>query len=256
MEHFFILEIIAASIAIAALILYPAAMYNSNRKHRPWKKRRYLLFAAGVIIAASALTGPLAGLSHTDFTVHMFGHLMLGMLGPLLILLGKPMTLIMRTLNVSDARKWSKFLNMKYVKFISHPITASILNIGGLFLIYKTGLFELMHTSVLLYAAVHLHVFLAGYLFTMSMIYIDIVTHRCSFLYRAVILVTALGFHKILSKLIYASPPAGISRQDGESGAMLMYYGGDIVDLALMVILCLEWYKRAGRRSADKLKLS
>ncbi len=256
MTHLFMFEITVLFIAISALILYPVAMYYSNKKHRHWKKRRYFLFAAGVIVATSALTGPLARLSHTDFTVHMLGHLLLGMLGPLLILHGKPMTLIMRTLNIRRARKLSAILNMKYVKLISNPIVASILNIGGLFLIYKTGLFELIHTSVLLFALIHLHVFLAGYLFTMSIIYIDIVTHRYSFLYRAAVLIAALGFHKILSKLIYASPPAGIPRQDGERGAMLMYYGGDIVDLALIIILCLEWYKRAERRSVQTVKLS
>lgn len=253
MTHFLILEVIAGLIAIAALILYPAAMYYSKKKNRSWHWGRYFLFAAGVIIAASALTGPMARLSHTDFTVHMLGHLLLGMLGPLFILHGKPMTLIMRTLNVSYARKLSKILNIKYVKFISNPLIASILNIGGLFLIYKTGLFEFMHTSVLWFALVHLHVFLAGYLFTMSIIYIDIVTHRYSFLYRAAVLVAALGFHKILSKLIYASPPEGIARPDGETGAMLMYYGGDIVDIALIIILCLEWYKAAGRVYIQKL---
>lgn len=254
MTHFFLLEIFFLFMAIAALILYPAAMYYSNKKHSQWQTGRYLLFASGVIIAASALTGPLARLAHTDFTMHMLGHLLLGMLGPLLILHGRPMTLLLRTLKVSRARKLSKVLNMKYVKFISNPITASILNIGGLFLIYKTGLFELMHTSVLLFALVHLHVFLAGYLFTMSIIYIDIVTHRYSFLYRATVLIAALGCHKILSKLIYASPPESINRPDGEAGAMLMYYGGDLVDLALIIILCLEWYKAAGRRQLQTLK--
>ena len=253
MEYFFVFEMIVLLIAVTALIIYQAAVYYSKKKNRSWHPGRYLLFASGVIIAASALTGPLARLSHTDFTVHMLGHLLLGMLGPLLLLLGKPMTLIMRSLKVSHARKLSKILNMKYVKFISNPVIAAILNIGGLFLIYKTGLFELMHTSIILFALVHLHVFLAGYLFTMSIINIDIVTHRYSFLYRAAVLVAALGFHKILSKLIYALPPEGIARPDGETGAMLMYYGGDIADIALIIILCLEWYKAAGRGYIQKL---
>ncbi len=41
MTHFFILEITVLFIAISALILYPAAMYYSNKKHRAWKKGRY-----------------------------------------------------------------------------------------------------------------------------------------------------------------------------------------------------------------------
>src|SRR5699024_1379279 len=256
MTHFLILEIIVGALALAALVLYPAAMYASGKKHQKWKWSRYTLFAAGVTLSAAALTGPLARLSHMDFTVHMLGHLLIGMLGPLLILHGKPMTLLMRTLKVAHARKLSKILNLKYVQFISNPIVASILNIGGLFLIHKTGLFEIMHSSVLLFALIHLHVFLAGYLFTMSIIYIDIVTHRYTFLYRAAVLIAALGFHKILSKMIYASPPAGIAREDGEAGAMLMYYGGDIVDLALIIILCWQWYKTAEREHTRLLKFS
>ena len=127
--------------------------------------------------------------------------------------------------------------------FVTNPIIAAILNIGGLFLIYMTDLFTLMHTSAWLYGLVHLHVFLAGYLFTISIIYIDITTHRYSFMYRAIVLVLALGFHKVLSKLIYAAPPDGISKGAGESGALLMYYGGDIIDLGLIVILCWQWYQ-------------
>lgn len=256
MSQFLILEIAVAIIAFGALVLYPAAMYYSNKKHRKWEWWRCLLWSLGVILAASALTGPLARISHTDFNFHMLGHLLLGMLAPLLMLFGKPMTLLMRTLKVSQARKLSKILNLKYVQFISNPVVASILNIGGLFLIYKTGLFELMHVSVWLFALIHLHVFLAGYLFTMSIIYIDIVTHRYSFMYRAITLIAALGFHKILSKLIYASPPEGIPKQEGETGAMLMYYGGDVIDLALIIILCYQWYKATAPRSAHRVKLS
>lgn len=241
--NFLPLEMAAAFIACAALILYPAAMHISNKKHRQWPAFRFIFWFLGIVLAASALTGPLAQLSHTDFTAHMMGHLLLGMLAPLLLVFGKPMTLLMRTLKVPAARKMSRLLNKKYVQFISNPIVASVLNIGGLFLIYMTDLFTLMHTSLWLYALVHLHVFLAGYLFTISIIYIDITTHRYSFIYRAIVLISALGFHKILSKLIYASPPVGIPKTEGESGALLMYYGGDIVDLGLIIVLCYQWYR-------------
>lgn len=241
--NFLPIEFTAGSIALAALLLYPIAMHISNGKHRKWPFHRYIFWAAGIILAALTLTGPLAQLAHTDFTSHMAGHLLLGMLAPLILVFGKPMTLLMRTLNVPAARNLSRLLNNRYVSFVTNPIIAAILNIGGLFLIYMTDLFTLMHTSAWLYGLVHLHVFLAGYLFTISIIYIDITTHRYSFMYRAIVLVLALGFHKVLSKLIYAAPPTGISKDAGESGALLMYYGGDIIDLGLIVILCWQWYQ-------------
>ncbi len=243
MTSFLMFEAAAAFLALGALVLYPVLAHFANRRHRRWSVYRHVFWTLGVLSAAAALVGPLARMAHSDFTVHMLGHLLLGMLAPLLLLVARPMTLLMRALHVQHARRLSKLLNYRYVHFISHPAVASVLNIGGLFLIYKTGLFTAMHTSVWLFALIHVHVFLAGYLFTMSIVYIDITTRRYSFLYRAVVLIIALGFHKILSKLIYAAPPEGVPQTDGQTGAMLMYYGGDVIDLALIIILCSQWYQ-------------
>ncbi|WP_411843321.1 cytochrome c oxidase assembly protein [Salinicoccus sp. HZC-1] len=250
--NFAAFEWVIAIMTAGALLLYPLAAFLSSKKHKKWPVFRYFFWVSGIFITASALMGPLFKLSHVNFTAHMAGHLLLGMLAPLLLVFSRPMTLLMRTLNVSAARKLSRLLNSRYGSFITNPLTASILNIGGLFLIYKTDLFSLMHTSIWLFALIHLHVFLAGYLFTISIIYIDLTVHRHSFMYRSVILILALGFHKILSKLIYAAPPGSISRPEGEKGAMLMYYGGDLIDLCLIILLCYQWYETAAPKPEKK----
>src|SRR5699024_11637969 len=155
----------------------------------------------------------------------------------------KPMTLLLRTLSTEYAKTVSRFLNTNYAKVITNPFVASILNIGGLFLIYNTGLYVWMHESIVLFIILHLHVFLAGYLFTISLLSVDLTSHRYAYWYRALALVIALGFHKALSKLIYQSPPRMVPVDEGRSGAMLMYYGGDVVGLILIVIVCLTWYR-------------
>ncbi|MCG1010357.1 cytochrome c oxidase assembly protein [Salinicoccus sp. ID82-1] len=251
MNHtgFAALEVVVAIIAATALFLYPLAMFISNGKHSKWKASRYIWWFLGIILAASALIGPLAERSHYDFNAHMAGHLLLGMLAPLLIVFSRPMTLLMRTLPNQSAKRVSRLLNSRYVTLLTRPIVAATLNIGGLYLIYMTELFTLMHMSSWLYALVHLHVFLAGYLFTISILYIDMTTHRYSFLHRGIVLILALGFHKVLSKLIYASPPEGIPETEGETGAMLMYYGGDIIDLMMIIILCYQWYRSTAPRT-------
>lgn len=96
--------------------------------------------------------------------------------------------------------------------------------------------------SILLYVIVHFHVFLAGYMFTISMIYVDPIPHRFSFLYRAIVLMIALAGHSVLAKYIYAHPPAGVQVEQVELGAMLMYYGGDAIDVVLIFILCRQWF--------------
>jgi len=40
-----------------------------------------------------------------------------------------------------------------------------------------------------------------------------------------------------------------VSAEGAQQGAMLMYYGGDLIDLCLIVLLCYEWFKRVQKVS-------
>src|SRR5690606_28181599 len=116
------------------------------------------------------------------------------------------------------------------------------------YVLYLTDLFQLMHQSSLIYAIIHLHIFLAGYLFTVSIVYFDVAPHRFSFLFRSIVLIIALAGHKILAKTLYANPPEGVPLAEAQAGIMLMYYGGDSIDAYLSFFLCLHWYKSSARR--------
>jgi len=234
---------------VFAIVLYMATVIYTNRSDRKWPTRKILWWTLGVLCVGFSLVGPIAEQSHHNFTAHMYGHLLLGMLGPLLIACSAPMTLLLRALPVRLGRIISKLLRSTYVKFISHPIIASILNIGGLYVLYTTDLFVMMHESFILYIIVHVHVFLAGYLFTISLIYTDIITHRTSFIMRATVLVIAMAGHGILSKWIYANPPTGIEKIDAQQGAMTMYYGGDLIDVVIVIVLCYQYFEKIKRNS-------
>lgn len=236
-------EVLIVCFLVLIFLLYFFAAIITNKKFSKWPWHRYVFWSLGIFCIGTALVGPLASYAHMSFVGHMIGHLLLGMLSPLLLALAKPMTLLLRSLSVSTARSLTSILKSHLLKFLTHPIIATTLNIGGLWLLYTTPLFHLMHQSIFLYAFVHLHVFLAGYLFTISIIYLDITPHQYSHLYRSLILIVALAAHKILSKYIYAFPTSGVPRPEAEAGSIWMYYGGDIIDLILIIILCYQWYK-------------
>lgn len=251
-----LIEISWTILFCAVIAAYVLAVFRSNRTYKPWPMRRTLCWIAGMACALAAVVGPIAQRGHEDFVYHMVGHLLLGMLAPLLLVLAAPMTLVFRTLPVKQARTLASLLRKsRYVRFVSHPITASFLNIGGLWLLYRTPLFHLMHAHDMLYCIVHIHVFMAGYLFAASMIYIDPTPHRYRFLHRAVVFLFALAGHGILSKLIYASPPAGVDPVQAKTGAMLMYYGGDLIDFVIILILFYGWYQHK-RPSVSALRAS
>lgn len=237
-----------ALIATMVLLLYMVAAIASKHRFQKLDRFRMVLFILGVICSTSSVVGPITVKAHNDFTYHMIGHLLLGMLGPLLIALGAPMTIVLRALPVSVARRLTSILKRRPIQFVNHPFVVSTLNIGGLWVLYTTPLYGLMHEKPLIHLLVHIHVFLAGYLFTLSIIYSDINPHRYSFRFRTIVLGFAIAGHSILAKYLYANPPVGVSATDTEKGAMLMYYGGDAVDLILIIILFYQWYKASRPR--------
>ncbi|GEK60224.1 cytochrome c oxidase assembly protein [Marinococcus halophilus] len=241
--HYIAEGILAAPFILVCLLYLFAAFRDAG-----WPARRIGLFVTGTAAAVISVLGPIPRMAHDSFVIHMTGHLLLGMLAPLCLVLAAPVTLALRALPVPAAKKLAKMLRSRFVTIISHPVTATVLNIGGLWFLYTTGLYALMHASALIYIIIHVHIFLAGYAFTASIIYIDPMPHRYSFLFRSGVLVAALAGHGILSKYLYVSPPAGVGQEAAQAGSMLMYYGGDAVDIAIMVILCWHWYKAARPR--------
>ena len=233
-----------AFLALAsALLVYPLLALWSSRRYRKWPSHRYGFWSVGVITGGAAVVGPVAELSHSNFTAHMVGHLLLGMLAPLLIIYGKPVGLLLRSVPRNWARTISRFLHSPFVSFVGHPMTAAVFNVGGLYILYRTDLFIWMHQSTVVYALVHIHIFFAAYLFTMSILYVDVTARRYSFQFRALVLIGAFAGHKILAKSLYAMPPAGVTSLDAQKGALIMYYGGDLIELAIIILLCFGWYK-------------
>jgi len=241
---------------VLLIIFYIVAVIYSNKKYRKWPAYCTLCWIAGVSGIALACIGPIAEKAHTSFQAHMFTHLLLGMLCPLLLVFASPMRLVLRTAPVKIARVITKFLKSRYVQWITHPILATVLNVGGLWVLYTTGLYAAMHSIFLLYVLVHLHVFLAGYVFTVSMIYIDPTPHRTSFYLRSTMLILAMAAHSILSKWIYAHPPAGVETMDAQVGGMFMYYGGDAIDLIIVIVLCSQYFRgRIGKEINTNINL-
>ncbi|WP_054711030.1 cytochrome c oxidase assembly protein [Bacillus sp. JCM 19041] len=235
---------------VIGIILYVMAVILSKRKGRSWSTYRTVLWVVGSCLCVITVVNPMAAVAHENFIVHMFGHLLLGMLGPLLMVLAAPVTLLLRSLSTNDARSVTAVLRSKPFHILSNPVVPALLNIGGLWLLYTTNLFHLMETNMWIHVLVHLHVFLAGYFFAAMLLYIDPIPYRYSYLYRSLVLVFALAGHKILSKYIYAYPPEGVPRVEAEAGGMLMYYGGDAVDVIIISILCYQWYKSTRLREA------
>ncbi|WP_238146748.1 cytochrome c oxidase assembly protein [Ornithinimicrobium murale] len=234
-------DVLAAVALGAAAVAYAAGMWRASHRS-PWSARRAVAWYLGLVLAAAGLLGPLAAEARSGFTAHMAVHLLVGMVAPLLLVLGAPVALTLRALPVGRARSLTRVLRGQVVRAVTHPVLAATLNAGGMWLLYTTDLYRLMHTSALLHGVVHAHIFLAGYVLTASLVGRDPDPHRSPVAVRAGVLIVFIAAHSVLAKWLYAHPPAGVDLADGRVGAQLMYYGGDVVDVIIIVLLLAGWY--------------
>lgn len=241
---------VVAVLALAAGAVAYAAALRASRARSPWPVGRTLCWYAGLACAGAATAGPLADAARTGFTAHMAGHVLLGMLAPLLLVLAAPVTLLLRALPPARARRVVAVLRSPVARWAGHPAVAAALDVGGLWVLYTTGLFHLVHASAPVALVVHAHVLLAGWLLTASLVGPDPHPHRASIRVRAAVLVVFVAAHSVLAKWLYAHPPAGVAAADARAGAQLMYYAGDAVDVALMVLVAAGWYAASRPRDA------
>jgi putative membrane protein len=247
---FFSADLIAGAILLAAAALYLGGVATAHRRGHGWSVDRTMMWLIGLTVAAAAMAGTLPAAGHNDFPSHMFGHVLVGMAAPMLLVAGMPVTLALRSLDLRQARRLSHALRSIPIRFLAHPVTAALVNIGSLWLLYTTPLFELMLSSPLLHLAINFHFLLAGYLFVASLVGTDPNPHRANFALRSVVLVFALAGHGVLAKYLYANPPLDVPAAEAQSGSVLMFYGGDVADAVLIAVLCLQWYRAAARRLA------
>lgn len=243
-----VFAVLVVLLLVAAALTHALALQAAARRGR-WSRWRALSWHAGLLCAGAALVGPLADAAHRSFAAHMVGHLLLGMVAPLLLVLSAPVTLALRALPVTSARRLSRVLHTPVVRVLSHPVVAGVLNAGGLWLLYTTDLYPLMHGSVLVHALVHAHVLLAGWLFTAAVVGVDPDPHRASLRLRATVLIVVVAAHSLLGRWLYLHPPGGVEANDATAGALLMSYGGDVVDVLLMVLLMAGWYRSTRPRT-------
>jgi putative membrane protein len=129
---------------------------------------------------------------------------------------------------------------------------AGLIYVASMAVLYLTPLFALTLRHPMLHEALHAHFVLAGCLFMWPLVGLDPIHRRGSLHLRVGVLLFALGSHAALAKLIYAGWIGGglatsLPTRDIHAGAQLMYYGGDLIDLALLVAFFAQWYTRGGR---------
>lgn len=199
-------DVLMIGLLILAVALYIKGVVVLTRRGDKWPVGRTISFALGISAIDFATSGGLGVYAHFAFSWHMVAHMVLGMIAPIGIVLGAPITLALRTLPQSrDGQERGirglliSALHSKYAKLITNPVVALAIFDGSLFALYFTSLFSGMMQSHQGHLFMNIHFILAGILFFHVIVGVDPNPRKVPHLVRIVVLFAAMSIHAFFS---------------------------------------------------------
>jgi cytochrome c oxidase assembly factor CtaG len=250
--------------------LYIKGVVVLTKRGDKWPVGRTVAFALGIAATNFATSGGLGLYAQFSFSYHMMSHMVLGMIAPIGLVLGAPMTLALRTLpqgRNSEERgvrgSLLAALHSKIGVIYTNPIVALAIFDGSLFALYFTDLFAVLMQSHVGHLFMSLHFLAAGFLFFFIIIGIDPNPRRVHYLVQIVILFAAMSIHAFFSVALmststliddgfYASlqtPWLGDPLADQKLGGSIGWAMGEIPILIALVATFINWMRDDSREA-------
>lgn len=191
---------------VTAVALYIKGVIVLTKRGDKWPVGRTISFALGISVIDFATSGGLGLYANFAFSYHMAAHMFLGMIAPIGIVLGAPITLALRTLpqgRTSTERgvrgSLISALHSRVGRFYTNPLIALAIFDGSLFALYFTSLFGGMMQSHVGHFFMNFHFIMAGTLFFYVVVGIDPNPRKIPHLVKIVILFAAMSIHAFFS---------------------------------------------------------
>ncbi len=253
---------------VAGAYLYGVHVLRSRGDR--WPLARTVSFVVlGLGIFAFATMSGLGTYDTALLSVHMVQHMLLSMLVPLLLALGAPVTLALRTLP-SRPRGWLlAVLHSRFAQVLTFAPLTFLLFVISPWALYFTGWYDASLRSEFVHEMMHVHLVLVGALFFWPLVGADPVPGRVSYPFRLLMVILTLPFHAFLGVTImgqeeliggewYRSLPgaAGLTwlpdpAADQHLAGGILWGSGDLVGLLFLAVLFTQWV-RSSMREAER----
>jgi putative copper resistance protein D len=251
-------------VLITAVALYIKGVVILSRRGDKWPVGRTVAFALGISVIDYATSGGLGVYAKFSFEYHMIAHMALGMIAPIGIVLGAPITLALRTLPQGRNQEERgvrgtliALLHSKPAGIVTNPVVILALFDGSLFVLYMTKLFGNMMQSHLGHLVMNVHFLLAGILFFHVIIGIDPNPRKVPHIVRIVILFAAMSIHAFFAIALISTStvidqgyfatlqtPWNLDLlADQHAGGSIAWAMGEIPILMALVATFIQWMR-------------
>ena len=261
-----------------ALLIFAVAIYIKgvlilSRRGVKWPVGRTIAFAIGISAVDFATSGGLGVYSRFAFSNHMMSHMVLGMIAPIGIVLGAPITLALRTLpQARNKEEWGvrgafiAILHSRLSRIYTNPVVALAIFDGSLFALYFTPLFGNLMQGHSGHFFMSLHFLLAGILFFQVLIGIDPMPNKIPHLVKIIIIFAAMSIHAFFSISVMSAttlldngffallerPWATDLLADQKLGGSIGWAMGEIPILLALLATFMQW-QRADKNEANRI---
>ncbi|MEV6960649.1 cytochrome c oxidase assembly protein [Streptomyces sp. NPDC051207] len=256
---------------LLGLALYGWGVARLTRRGDRWPVGRTVAYVAGVLSVALVMCTRLNDYGMVMFSVHMVQHMVISMLSPILILLGAPITLALRTLppavrgHKGPRELLLMLLHSRYMKIVTHPVFTIPLFIASLYALYFTPLFDFLMGSQTGHTAMMVHFLAVGLVFFWPIMGVDPGPNRPGHLMRMLELFAGMPFHAFFGiALMMAStpmvetfrdPPASLgidALSDQNAAGGIAWAFSEIPSVLVLIALLFQWYASDQRQAKRK----
>jgi len=260
-------DIIWLLLCAFALFFYLAGVIRLRRRGDAWPWYRTALWVTGILVLFYITNGGVNLYEKYLFSSHMLAHMTLGMMIPVLLVPGAPITLALRTIakrqdGSRGAREWILILvHSKLFAFLGNPIVAAIIFTASLWIFYFTPVFSWATTNHIGHQWMIVHFLLSGYLFVQSLIGIDPSPKRMPYPARLVILLATMTFHAFFGLALMTGTSLLLSNwygamgwgndalADQQAGGGIAWSVGEIPNAIIALVIVLLWSRSDARES-------
>ncbi|GAA2044606.1 cytochrome c oxidase assembly protein [Streptomyces cheonanensis] len=249
--------------SLAVLALYLWGAIRLHRRGDRWPVGRTVSFALGIVSIIAVTCTALNDYGMVLFSVHMVQHMVISMVTPLLLLLGAPVTLLMRALPPSAPRRLLiAFLHTRYVRIITSPLFTIPLFIASLYGLYFTPLFDFLMESRTGHIAMMIHFLAVGLVFFWPIMGVDPGPHRSGHVIRLLELFATMPFHAFFGIALmmgtepmvttFADPPASLATDalaDQSAAGGIAWAFSEIPTVLVLVALVFQWWASEERKA-------
>ncbi len=252
-----------------AAVVWIALVWRVNRSH-PLSNvpgSRTAAFLGGLLLLLVALQSPIDAFADDLFSVHMLQHLLLSFVVAPLLVLGAPVTLLLRASHGGLRRRLLiPILHSRLVRVVLFPPLTWLLFAATMWLVHFSPLFEMALENEAVHQLEHVLLLGTGVLFWLPAIGSEPLPWRMSWSLRLLYLFVGMPLTSLLGLVLYSQTfvlyPHYLSRlgsaalDDQRAAGTIMWVGSDFISMIAIGLLVWGWSRNEARRARARQALA